>query len=78
MSVGNVSTKPNIHIVHQKFNHLMDTIGNRFVVTIKKVTINRGGEQHHTKCLGHDFDVSINTLLYSTLNLGDQQPSPYP
>ena len=29
-----LSTKPNIYIIHQKFNHFTDVIGSVFVVTI--------------------------------------------
>ena len=29
-----LSTKPNIYVIHQKFNHFTDVIGRVFVVTI--------------------------------------------
>ena len=29
-----LSTKPNIYIIHQEFNHFTDVIGSVFVVTI--------------------------------------------
>ena len=33
--------KPNIYIIHQKFNHFTDVIGSVFVVTIQRITSER-------------------------------------
>ena len=47
-----LSTKPNIYIIHQKFNHFTDVIGSVFVVTIYRIT----GE---ITFISANFDVGV-------------------
>ena len=58
-----LSTKPNIYIIHKKFNHFTDVIGSVFVVTIQRVT----GE---IAFISANFDAGVSYDEVALENLG--------